>query len=59
MNGRRFAKNEEIKTASLEDVEIIPKQAYQKYLEDLKERWHECIILEGDYFEGDNIDIDE
>ena len=32
---------------------------YQKVLQGLEKRWHKCIISEGDYFEGDNIDIDE
>ncbi|EFN61457.1 hypothetical protein EAG_06045, partial [Camponotus floridanus] len=47
---RRFATIEEIKTASLEELETIPKSADQKCFEDWKKRWHKCIISEGDYF---------
>lgn len=54
MKGRRFATIEEIKTASLEELKVIPKSAHQKCLGDQKKRWHECIISEGD-----NINIDE
>ena len=59
MKGWRFATIEEIKTALLDELKTIPKSAYQKCFEDWKKRWHKCIIFEGDYFEGDNIDIDE
>jgi len=50
---------EEIKTASLKELKAIPKNAYQKCFGDWKKRWHKCIMSEGDYFEGDKIDIDE
>ena len=59
MKGRRFATIEEIKTESLRELKDIPKSAYQKCFEDWKKRWHKCIISEGDYFEGDNIEIHE
>lgn len=30
-----------------------------KCFEDWEKRWHKCIISEGNYFEGDKIDINE
>ena len=59
MKGRRFDTIEEINTASLEELKVIPKSAYQKCFEDWKKRWRKCIISEEDYFGGDKIDIDE
>ena len=59
MKGRRFATIEEIKTESLRELKDIPKNVYQKCFEDWKKRWYKCIISEGDYFEGDNIEIRE
>ena len=59
MKGRRFATIDEIKTKSLREIKNIPKSACQKCFEDWKKRWHKCIISEGDYFEGDNIEIHE
>jgi histone-lysine N-methyltransferase SETMAR len=59
MKGRRFATIEEIKAASLEELRAIPKSAFQKCFDDWKKRWHKCIVSEGDYFEGDNIILDE
>jgi len=46
-------------TASLEELKAIPKSAYGKCFEDWKNRWHKCIVSKGDYFEGDNINIDK
>ncbi|XP_029174521.1 uncharacterized protein LOC114943111 [Nylanderia fulva] len=59
VEGRRFATIEEIKAASLEELKAIPKSAFQKCFDDWKKRWHKCIVSEGDYFEGDNIILDE
>ena len=51
MKARRFATIEEITGGA---------QSYAKTCsEDWKKLWHKCIIFEGDYFEGDNIDIGE
>ena len=57
--GRRYATIEEIKTASKEDLNKITKNNFLKCFEDWKKRWHKCIIFDGDYFEGDKIDIHE
>ncbi|UYV80514.1 hypothetical protein LAZ67_19000397 [Cordylochernes scorpioides] len=57
MKGRRYATLDEIKTASKEELKKIFKNDFLKCFEDLKNRWHECIISHGDYFEGDKIGI--
>ena len=59
LKGRRFANIDEIKTESLKELNAIPKSEFRKCFEDWKKRWYKCIISEGDYFEGDKIDIDE
>ena len=59
VKGRRFATIEQRKTESLRELKDIPKNEYQKCFEDWKKRWHNCIISEGDYFEGENIEIHE
>ncbi|KYN30358.1 hypothetical protein ALC56_15334 [Trachymyrmex septentrionalis] len=56
---RRYATIEEIKTASKEELNKITKNNFLKCFEDWKKRWHKCIISDGDYFEGDKIDIHE
>ena len=59
MKGHRFSTIEDIKTASLKELKAIPQNYYQKCFNDWKKRWHKCIISNGDYFEGDNINIDQ
>lgn len=59
MKGRRYATIEEIKTASKEDLNKITKNDFSKCFEDWKKRYHKCIMSDGDYFEGDKIDIHE
>ena len=44
------------KTASKEELNKITKNNFLKCFEDWKKRWHKC-ISDGDYFEGDKIDI--
>jgi len=58
-NGRAQVSQDRKKPASLEELKAIPKSAYGKFFEDWKNRWHICIVSEGDYFEGDNINIDK
>jgi len=55
MKGRRYATIEEIKTASKEELNKITKNDFLNCFED----WKKCIISNGDYFEGDKIDIHE
>lgn len=59
MKGKRYANIEDIKTASLKELKAIPQNAFENCFQDWKKRWHKCIISDGDYFEGDNINIKE
>lgn len=59
LKGQRFSTIEEIKEESLKVLNAIPKTEFQKCFEDWKKRWHKCIISEGEYFEGDRIEIED
>ena len=37
----------------------IPQTDYKKCFEDWIKRCHKCVAVDGEYFEGDNIDYDE
>ena len=37
----------------------IPQTDYKKRFEDWIKRWHKCVAVGGEYFEGDNIDYNE
>ena len=57
LKGRRFTAIDDIKSASLKELKAIPKIEFEKCFEDWKKRWRKCIISNGDYFEGDNINL--
>lgn len=59
LRGNRFDSIEEIQRASARALKDIPKSDYEACFESWKKRWHRCILSNGDYFEGDEIDSDE
>lgn len=59
LRGTRFQSIEDIKQNSLQELKLIPKNAFEKCFDDWVTRWHKCIISEGAYFEGDKINLDE
>ena len=59
LKGRRLTVIDDIKSVSLKELKVIRKIEFEKCFEDWKKRWHNCIISNGDYSEGDNINVDE
>ena len=57
--GTRFQSIKDIKENSRRELKSIPENAFKKCINDWIIRWHECIISEGAYFEGDKINLDE
>jgi len=43
---------------SLSALMAIPKIEYQKCFEDWIKRWHKCVSVDREYFEGENINFD-
>lgn len=37
----------------------IAKIEYQRRFEDWMKSWHNCVAVDGEYVEGDDIDFDE
>ncbi|XP_041565923.1 protein GVQW3-like [Drosophila elegans] len=58
---RRVAANsrDEIIEKSKMALMAIPRADFKKCFEDWIKRWHKCVAVYGEYFEGDNIDFDE
>ena len=54
-----FTAIDDINSVSLKELKAIPKIEFEKCFKDWKKRWHKCIISNGEYFEGDNINVDE
>jgi hypothetical protein len=55
LKGRRFTSIDGIKSASLNELRAIPKIEFERCFKG----WHKCIVSNGDYFEGDNINVGE
>ncbi|KYM93361.1 hypothetical protein ALC53_00298 [Atta colombica] len=51
--------NNEIKTESLRTLKATPKIDFNNCFEDWKKHWQKCIVARGEYFEGDEIDLEE
>ncbi|XP_020298007.1 uncharacterized protein LOC109862383 [Pseudomyrmex gracilis] len=59
LRGHRFDSIEEIKAKSQKSQKAIPKKDFSDCFDEWKIRWHKCIAAEGDYFEGDDMDLKE
>lgn len=59
LRGKRFETIEATKVNSQKELKAISKSAYEKCFEDSKKRWNMCITCDGDYFEGNKINIDD
>ena len=55
----RFESIKEIRAESKKVLMAIPERDYLACFEDWKIRWHKCISSRGDYFEGDEIYLQE
>ena len=57
--GQRFESIEEIQEKSPKALKDIPSDEFKKCFEDWKTRWYKCLASGGDYFEGDEIDLEQ
>jgi len=53
MKGKRFADVGEVKKKTLEVLNNISIEEFQKCFQQWEKRWYMCIESKGDYFEGD------
>lgn len=58
LRGTRFDSTEAIKEKSKKELMAIRKTEFEKCFQDWINRWHKCVALNGEYFEGDDINID-
>ena len=59
LRGTRYSTRDEVMEKSKMALMAIPQTDYEKCFEDWIKRWHKCVAVDGEYFEGDNIDYDE
>jgi len=53
MKGKRFADVSEVKKKTLEVLNNISSEEFQKCFQQWEKCWHKCIESKGEYFEGD------
>jgi hypothetical protein len=56
LKGKRFQDVAEIQLNTTQQLQDIPKQAYQTCIEKWKDRWNRCIQSGGSCFKGDNFE---
>ena len=59
LRGNRFESIQEIQRESARALKAIPTEDFSACFEDWKKRWQKCIGAGGDYFEGDDTDLEE
>ena len=59
LRGTRYSTRDEVMEKSEMALMAIPQTDYKKCFEDWIKRWLKCVAVDGEYFEGDNIDYDE
>ncbi len=58
LRGRRFTNVTQLQKEARQILFKMDKQTFMDTMHDLVTRWQKCVQAEGDYFEGDNIQID-
>ena len=56
LKGRHFGTVENIEKAVTDQLKVIPVSDYQRCYEEW-ERLHRCVASQGNYFEGDKLDL--
>ena len=51
LRGKRFADDNELKSATEHWLESVGESFYLKGMQELQKRWTKCIDVEGDYVE--------
>ena len=54
---RHFGTVENIEKAVTDQLKVIPVSNYQRCYEDWEQRLRRCVTSQGNYFEGDKLDL--
>jgi len=57
LKGRHFGTLDNIQKSVTDELKGIPAEAFQHCYEQCKQRLRRCVASQGDYFEGDNVDL--
>jgi hypothetical protein len=54
---RHFGTLGNIQKSVTDELKVIPAEAFQHCYEQWKQRLRRCVVAQGNYFEGDNLDL--
>jgi len=57
LKGRHFSTLDNIQNSVTDELKGIPAEAFQHSYEQWKQRLRRCVDAQGNYFEGDNLDL--
>jgi len=57
MRGQHWDDVETIKRETTRQLKSLTSEDFEGCFEQWKRRWDKCITIDGDYFEGDKIDL--
>ena len=57
LKGRHFGTLDNIQKRITGELKGIPAEAFQHCYEQWKQRLRRCVVAQGNYFEGDNLDL--
>jgi transposase len=57
LKGRHFGILDNIQSSVTDELKGIPAEAFQHCYEQWKQRLLRCVAAQGNYFEGDNLDL--
>jgi len=57
LKGRHFGSLDSIQKSITDELKGIPAEAFQHCYEQWKQCLHRCVAAQGNYFEGDNLDL--
>jgi hypothetical protein len=55
LKGRRFQTVEDIIMNVADDLKVSQQTSFEQYFQKWKRQWEQCIVAQGNYFEGDKI----
>ncbi len=58
LRGRRFRTLHQLQTATKDILNSFDTDFFEETIADLVTRWKKCVAVDGDYFEGEHIQVD-
>ncbi len=58
LRGRKFDNIKQVQAAANESLKMLPKSVFDDAIHNMVLRWQKCVAANGEFFEGDNVQVD-